>query len=95
MRAIVKRLRRLDDAQVLPDQDRAIVEAILATRPRRLGLGCVPLAPDSVPTRTIRRGGGTGCAGWAKHCAVAMRPMAAIIRFNCSLFLIISRFVSR
>jgi hypothetical protein len=50
MKTIITRLRRLEDAHVPEDQDRAIVEAILKARHRREGADYkppVPLPPAS------------------------------------------------
>jgi hypothetical protein len=49
MRAIINRLRRLENATAPAGRERAAVEAVLAARPRRLGASYEPLSfpPDS------------------------------------------------
>ncbi len=49
MRAIINRLRRLENATVPVERERAAVEAILAARRRRLGASYEPLSfpPES------------------------------------------------
>jgi hypothetical protein len=69
MRAIMNRLRRLEDATAPVEWERAIVEAILTARRRRLGASCEPL---SFPIESY-----AGCSIVAQHLLPPVREINA------------------